>query len=60
MPPHIPAEWRPVAELTILPERRVVAFYAVDDAVSLRDVRGDVGEFFTPMLDSGRYALRLF
>lgn len=60
VPPHIPAEWRPVAELTILPERRVVAFYAVDDAVSLRDVRGDVGEFFTPMLDSGRYALRLF
>ena len=60
VPPHIPAEWRPVAELTILPERRVVAFYAVDDAVSLRDVRGDVGEFFAPMLDSGRYALRLF
>lgn len=60
VPPHIPAEWRPVAELTILPERRVIAFYAVDDAVSLRDVRGDVGEFFTPMLDSGRYELRLF
>lgn len=60
VPPQIPAEWRKVAELTVLPERRVIGFFAVDPGVSSLDVRGDVGEFFTPMLDSGRYALRLF
>ena len=60
VPPQIPPEWRKVAELTVLPERRVIGFFAVDPGVSLVDVRGDVAEFFTPMLADGRYALQLF
>lgn len=60
VPPLIPAEWRKVAELTILPEGRVIGFFAIDPAVSSLDVRGDVGEFFTPLVAPGRYALQLF
>jgi hypothetical protein len=60
VPPLIPAEWRKVAELTILPEGRVIGFFVIDPAVSSLDVRGDVGEFFTPLVAPGRYALQLF
>ncbi len=60
VPPQIPAEWRKVAEVTVLPEGRVIGFFAIDPAVSSLDFRGDVGEFFTPQVGTGRYALRLF
>lgn len=60
VPPHVPAEWRKVAELTVLPEGRVIGFFAIDPAVSSLDFRGDVGEFFTPLVAPGRYALQLF
>jgi len=60
VPPHVPAEWRQVAELRIEPEGRVIGFFAIDPAVSLVDFKGDVGEFFQPMAEANGYQLRLF
>jgi hypothetical protein len=60
VPPQIPAEWRKLAELRVLPEGRTIGFFAVDPGVSLLDVKGDVLEFFTPLAATGQYDLRLF
>lgn len=60
VPRQIPAEWRKIAEVTMVSEGRVVGIFAVDPALSVRDVWGDVAEFFGPLAEAGEYRLRLF
>jgi hypothetical protein len=60
VPPMIPAEWRKAAELRVLPEGRLIAFYAVDPAISLVDLKGDVGEYFGPLAEANGYDVRIY